>query len=188
MALAHGDWCPSRRYNKSAYDAGPIRLASCMVIQDKAGRVLLTKRSEKMKTFTGGWVLPGGHIDIGETFEECAVREIREETGIDIEINGQQGNDMSYMGHPVELFPYFAYESSMPQKLNGEFTLALCPIGHLIITFYVKLNLNAVDIPVTLDANEVQAAVWMDKRSIELAFNQLSPETIVEGFNHENKP
>ena len=69
------------------YDIGLIRLASCMVLQDEEERVLLTKRSQKMKIFPGAWVLPGGHIDLGETFEECAIREIREETGIEIEID-----------------------------------------------------------------------------------------------------
>ena len=35
-----------------------------------------------MKLMPGAWVLPGGHIDVGEGFEECAIREIWEETGI----------------------------------------------------------------------------------------------------------
>ena len=66
----------------------------------------------KMKIFPGTWVLPGGHIDVGETFEECAVREILEETGIEI-VLGNNGA-MSYHGRPVELYPYFAHESSVP--------------------------------------------------------------------------
>jgi len=32
----------------------------------------------------GTWSTPGGHLDLGETFAECAVRETKEETGVDI--------------------------------------------------------------------------------------------------------
>lgn len=33
------------------------------------------------------WMLPGGGLDYGETFEQCAIREIAEETGLDIKID-----------------------------------------------------------------------------------------------------
>ncbi|KAK3717375.1 hypothetical protein LTR37_005764 [Vermiconidia calcicola] len=34
---------------------------------------------------SGTWSLPGGHLEYGESFERCAVREIAEETGLEIE-------------------------------------------------------------------------------------------------------
>ncbi|WP_203672172.1 NUDIX domain-containing protein [Catellatospora methionotrophica] len=56
------------------------------VIADEHGRVLLQRRAD-----SGNWSLPGGTMEIGETLEQCVVREVREETGLDIEITGLVG-------------------------------------------------------------------------------------------------
>ncbi|MCZ7415678.1 NUDIX hydrolase [Streptomyces sp. WMMC897] len=51
------------------------------VVQDDSGRLLLIH-----KTDNGLWALPGGGHDIGESITETAVREVREETGIDVTV------------------------------------------------------------------------------------------------------
>lgn len=38
-----------------------------------------------MNFFPGAWVFPGGHLEIGESLEEGAIREVEEETGIHID-------------------------------------------------------------------------------------------------------
>jgi len=40
---------------------------------------------------TGQWALPGGAQELGETIAECAVRECREETGVDVAVTGILG-------------------------------------------------------------------------------------------------
>lgn len=50
------------------------------------GRILVLKRAPTMSYKPGTWDLPGGHLAIGELFEECLAREIEEETGLAIEI------------------------------------------------------------------------------------------------------
>lgn len=47
-------------------------------------RILLIKR--RTVPFKGYWALPGGRVEAGESVEEAVVREVKEETGLDIEI------------------------------------------------------------------------------------------------------
>ena len=57
--------------------------ASDMVLIENK-KILLIKRSRE--PFAGQWAVPGGRIEDNETAEECAKREMKEETGLDIEI------------------------------------------------------------------------------------------------------
>lgn len=54
------------------------------IIEDK-GKVLLVKR--RKEPFKGYWSLPGGYVEYGESVEEALRREVKEEVGIDIEID-----------------------------------------------------------------------------------------------------
>ncbi len=48
------------------------------------GRFLITKRAMDKHWAPGAWEVPGGGVQAGETSEEAVVREVREETGLDI--------------------------------------------------------------------------------------------------------
>lgn len=51
----------------------------------------------------GIWLPPGGHIEPGELPDYAAVREVREETGVDVELMGERGIGADYPGEPVQL-------------------------------------------------------------------------------------
>lgn len=42
------------------------------------------------------WGMPKGHLNAGETREQCAVREVKEETGVDITLTGERMPDITY--------------------------------------------------------------------------------------------
>jgi 8-oxo-dGTP pyrophosphatase MutT (NUDIX family) len=60
------------------------RSAVRVVLQDEAGRVLLFRSILASRSAEHWWELPGGGIDPGESYLQAAVREIREETGLEL--------------------------------------------------------------------------------------------------------
>jgi 8-oxo-dGTP pyrophosphatase MutT (NUDIX family) len=59
--------------------------ANVIVVNDQ-GEILLLRRTDN-----DNWAIPGGGMDLGESITETAVRETREETGIECEITGLVG-------------------------------------------------------------------------------------------------
>jgi 8-oxo-dGTP diphosphatase len=52
----------------------------------KNGKILILKRSSKEDCFQEMWDIPGGRINFGEEPEEALRREVKEETGLEIEV------------------------------------------------------------------------------------------------------
>ncbi len=61
----------------------PILLVAACALVDIDGRVLIAKRPAG-KSMAGLWEFPGGKIEIGETPEECLIRELAEELGLSV--------------------------------------------------------------------------------------------------------
>ena len=82
------------RYQKEIKGFEKFRIGvSCAIFDD--GRLLLEKRSD-----CGWWGLIGGRLEVGETAEECALREVFEETGL--ELNRKQLKLFSIYSDPKD--------------------------------------------------------------------------------------
>ncbi len=57
-------------------------LAVDAVLHVSNGRIVFVRR--KKPPFQGWWALPGGFVEVGETVEQALVREVKEETGLDV--------------------------------------------------------------------------------------------------------
>lgn len=65
-----------------------ITVAVGAVIRDDAGRILLVKHvPERNGYWQGKWICPGGRLELGEGIEEGVIREIEEETGLEITLD-----------------------------------------------------------------------------------------------------
>lgn len=74
------------------------KVYSNLIIQRMDGKVLFLKRSPIDSFCTGQWCLPGGKVEPGEDAVTAAVRETREETGLDI----PQTMDMPFLKKIVD--------------------------------------------------------------------------------------
>lgn len=117
-----------------------------VVVTDSARRILLLERAD-----TGGWGLPGGIMEPGESFEQTGRREVKEETGLEI-------GELSFLG----LYSGKEYFYRYP---NGD------EIFNVTAAYTAKLP---PDTEITLDASENGA--WRFFPLNEIPDTVISPE------------
>ena len=71
---------------RSAVGSQKIILNAAGGVIARGGRILLQRRSDN-----GKWGLPGGILELNETYREGAVREMTEETGLEVKLGGFLG-------------------------------------------------------------------------------------------------
>lgn len=81
---------------------GKTKYADFLLFNEK-GELLLLKRSKWEDDLKGSWVIPGGHVDLGEEFEAAALRELWEESGFR---PNQYKNVGNYIDDNVEIEYY----------------------------------------------------------------------------------
>lgn len=94
------------------------------VLFNESDQVLLHKRSDN-----GAWGLPGGRMEIGETVEQCAVRETFEETGLHVAVKRLVGvysdpNGYSILRYPSGYAVHYVIIVFEVMKVGGELQIS----------------------------------------------------------------
>jgi 8-oxo-dGTP pyrophosphatase MutT (NUDIX family) len=72
--------------NPDAPAATSVVPSTTAIVTDQDGRIALVHRRDNKL-----WALPGGGMELGESITDCAVREVKEETGLDVTVTGLSG-------------------------------------------------------------------------------------------------
>lgn len=97
--------------NPDAPEPNSLVPAVNAAVRDEHGNLLLIQRTD-----SGNWSLPGGTLELGENVRETAVRETKEETGIDCRVTGIAG----IYSNPRHLVEY-----TSNGEVRQEFTIVL---------------------------------------------------------------
>lgn len=119
-------------------------------IFNQADELLLVKSHK----WPGKYVVPGGHVELGERLEEAAIREAKEETGLDIYdlqfINFQQFvHDPAFWKHKHFIFfDFMCRTNSLEVKLNDEAQehvwVKLDAVLHLPLDSYTRTSIQII--------------------------------------------
>lgn len=81
--------------NSEKYLRGIEVAVGPFILNDKNELLLFTSPKWKNE-----WIVPGGHVDPGETLEDAVIRETKEEIGVDIEVIEQFNISQSFVSPP----------------------------------------------------------------------------------------
>ncbi|CAH2327233.1 nucleoside diphosphate-linked moiety X motif 17 isoform X1 [Pelobates cultripes] len=148
-------FCPIRNISSSQAASLPqevrnrgVDVGVAVLLQSVNQKVLLTRRTKNLSIFPNVWVPPGGHIESGEQLLEAGLRELQEETGLQIHT---ESISWSMLG---------LWESAFPPLLSQ----GLPSRHHIVVYLLVLSNETHQELQEKMspEEQEVSACVWLD--------------------------
>ena len=161
VLLRHAPFCPmlhlpSDYIFKQNYSG--IAVAVAVILESADSKVMITRRPSHMRTFPNVWVPPGGSSEGSETIIDTGLREVLEETGLDVRnhMDLEQGAEALCL-----------WESVYPPLLaKGD------PKRHqMVVYIHVKLKkcTDQLISEIRLCPQETDACAWLDLDQVKLA-------------------
>jgi 8-oxo-dGTP diphosphatase len=115
------------------------------VITCEDDSIVLIKR--KKDPYEGSWALPGGFVEYGETVESAVLREVKEETGLEIDLQGLVGvysdPERDPRGHTVTIC-YLARKSGGELKADTDAADVECILKNEILKLKLAFDHNLI--------------------------------------------
>nr|DBA13914.1 TPA: hypothetical protein GDO54_004938 [Pyxicephalus adspersus] len=161
VQLQRPSFCPIKHLNPDQTALLPEQIRSrgvdvgvAILLQTANQKVLLTRRSKTLNIFPNVWVPPGGHMEQGEELLDAGLRELQEETGLDLR---NETPPWRILG---------LWESAFPPLLSRGL-----PTRHHIVTYLlVTSNKSHQELQEKLcpAEEEVSACVWLQPEMAEI--------------------
>lgn len=140
--------------DRRSYPDRPYVGVGAVIVE--GGRVLIVKR--RYDPLAGQWSIPGGAVELGESLEDCVVREMREETGLDVEV-----------GPVIEVFDRITRDETGGVRYHFVLVDYLCwPVGGELIAGSDVADVRFVDPSELADYRLTAKAVDVIARALEL--------------------
>ncbi|CAL8249541.1 unnamed protein product [Boreogadus saida] len=160
VPLKRPAFCPFKHLSVTQAAAIPLDVQDrgvdvgvAVILQTANQRVLLTRRAAGLRIFPGLWVHPGGHVELEETLVAAGLRELHEETGLEVEVEVEQNHvSPQILG---------LWESAYPARLSRG-----SPFRHHIVTFMLLHSPHThreLQVCLRPDPVEVSACLWVDR-------------------------
>ncbi|XP_028834841.1 m7GpppN-mRNA hydrolase NUDT17 [Denticeps clupeoides] len=169
VLLKRAPFCPFKHLSSGEAASLPAEVRSrgvdvgvAVLLQSSDQRLLLTRRAASLRIFPNLWVPPGGHVEADERLLDAGLRELREETGLNL-------NPKEFTSELLGL-----WESAYPPMLSREL-----PQRHHIVTYMLlQSSLSHLQLQASLNPEpaEVSACLWVDAELVRAIVSAVDGE------------
>ena len=129
------------------YPAHPVVGVGAVVVRD--GKALVIKRAHEPRK--GEWSLPGGLLELGESLQDAARREIKEETGLDIDVgpvietfDRVHRDDQGKIRYHFVIVDFVSWTNGGEAKAGSDAEAVACVTADQIDAYQINAHAKAV--------------------------------------------